>query len=238
MKKIITSIIILLIFTTGCQKNNNELDKMSEAIINYHFDYHYKVSNLSQDNSQMLDKFKEKERKQNKIINITKLDVFSDDMKTPEPDSPGVYKKDGNYYIKYSDIDFKKVNDTDYIATLNVNGYMINLSKSNFPILFEETRSINYKYRFMKKENKNNLVKYYYRSYGNGSMLTIEYKIDNKKVSDVNLIYDDYYLLDEVEPTIEKKSNFGYIVFMASLALFLGFIIIKSVKLFSNSKKV
>jgi len=238
MKKKIILIFISLLMVTGCGSNNNQLDKLSDVIINLHQDYDYDISKLSKTNQELISKFKEEQREENKIINITKLDLFGPDMQTSEPDTEEVYEENGIYYIKYNDLDFERINKKDYIATINANGYTVNLLKSQFPILFEETRGINYKYRFMKKETIGDKVNYYYRSYGDGSMLTIEYKMDGNKIDSIDLIYDSYYLLDEIEPTEEENSKVGSIIFLALLAVGLGFVIIKALKSYSNARKI
>ncbi len=237
MKKIIC-ITLLLLCITGCKDKIEQLDKMSEAIINYHRDYNYVVKDLSDENEKILLDFKEKQKQENKVINLTKLELFTEDTKNYEPDSEGVYKENGDYYIKYNDINWIKVNDEDYIANINVDGYLLCIPKYKFPILYDETNNVNYKYRFMQKEEKDNTIKYHYRSYGDGSMLTIEYQMDNNRVKDIDLIYNDYYLLEEEKEPERKKSNFTYIAFMVVIAGILGFIIIKSLKAYSLSRKI
>lgn len=230
MKKLI-SVFILLILLTGCTKKN-ELDKISNAIINYHHEYNYNISNLSSESQKVLENLKKQELKENKVINISKLDVFSNDITTDEPNTKGVYYENGDYLIKYNDLKFEKVNEKDYIATLYVNGYIVNISKRDFPILYYETRSVEYKYRFMKKVKENNEIKYYYRSYGNGSMLTIDYKMNNDKIESIDLLYSDYYILDNLEPEVKHSSNFGNVVFMVVISLAVGFTIFKALKIY------
>ena len=238
MKRILISVLTLLLLITGCSKKDKQLDIMSDAIIKMHQDYNYEPKGLNKENKKLLSEFKELQKAENKIINISKLDLFSDDIITEEPNSKGVYFENGNYYIKYNDLEFVPVNSEDYIATINVNGYIINLSKSDFPILFYETSGIDYKYRFIKKVLEENKVYYYYRSYGNSSMLTIEYELNDKKIENIDLVYDKYYLLDEIEGKEKKQGQvFPTIVLILILSGFI-FFVVKIIKSYFDSKKI
>lgn len=197
MKKIL-SIIVCLFLLTGCSSNLMEQTQiLSDNILNIIYIENYDFSKLNKTNQELLNKLISKEKFENKVINITELDKFSDEGydKTKE-NSYGIYKENDNYLIKYSDLNFEKNEfSSDFIAHLYVEGYPITIDKSLFPLLCTDTcGNINYKYRYMRREKTSDEINYYYRSFGNGSMLTIKYILEKNKITDIKLIYDKYYV--------------------------------------------
>lgn len=195
MKKLYL-VLICTFLLTGCKANlMKQSEILSETIINLMDDNNYSIKKLSKENQKIITSFLKKESYENKIINITELDVFNEEGRDiRQEDTEGIYSYNNTYYIKYKDLDFKTDNSNDPIASLYINGYIVSIDKSSFPLFYYDTHDdINYSYRYMKREKKENEINYYYRSYGNGSMLTINYEIKKNQITNINLIYNSYY---------------------------------------------
>lgn len=232
MKKII-GLILILFLISGCSKENN-FDKISEAIINFHTDINYDISELDEEDIKILNDFKEQEKRENKEINLSKLDMFNDYFKVNEDDSENVYTKDESYYIKYNDIPFKYDNG-NYYAIVVAGGYGLELNRNDYPILYEDTNNANYKYKFVRSDFNDNEVNYYYRSYANGSMLTINYELKDNKINEITLkYYKNFYLAEDEE---KSSSNIFSILFIVSpLIILIIFSIFISRKLLKNKE--
>jgi len=207
MKKII-GVILIILFISGCSKKH-DFDKMSDVIINFHSNLNYDISDMSESDIKLLNDFKASEATDNKVINLSKLPMFNDYFDTTEEDTEGVYENNGEYYIKYKDINFKSINN-EYIAVINAGGKELEVNKKDYPILYYDTNNDNYKYKFIKKEKTDNEINYYYRSYKNSSMLTINYLLEDEVK--INLIYSKYFNLEEDN---QKNSNFMEVIFVS-----------------------
>lgn len=194
MKKLL--IIIPLLFLTGCSKNlMKQTEKLSDAIVDLIYYENYDISKLNSENKQIINNLLEKEKIENKVINISALNVFSEDIHDIRyGTSKGVYQKNNEYFIKYTDLDFKtNANSLDSIAYIYVDGYSVAIAKDDYPILRVDTcNNENYRYRYIKRKKEKNEINYYYRSFGNGSILTIKYILENNKIKDVDLVFGRY----------------------------------------------
>lgn len=195
LKKIIIAIFCLTL--CGCTNRSllSKTEKLSDIIVDLHQNLDYDKSKLDSDDVDLIDQLIQKESITNKIIDISALDLFSDEARTDEPNTKGVYKENDKYFIKYSDLNFMYNEELNLnYATLYIDSYIVNILKDNVPILYYDTNNINYKYRYMRREKTSDEINYYYRSFGNGSMLTIKYILEKNKITDIKLIYDKYYV--------------------------------------------
>lgn len=195
MKKGLITLTILLL--TGCTNIKSQTETLSDAITTLMYDCSYDITNLNKENQNVLSNFLENEKFENKVINISSLNLFKEDGRDLSyPTTNGVYKENDEYFIKYSDLNFvKKDSILDTVAFLYVEGYPIALAKDEYPIIQTDTcNNTNYKFRYMKRKKEKNYYNYYYRSYGNGSMLTIKYKLNKNKIENIDLVFNKYYV--------------------------------------------
>ena len=195
MRKIL--ILLLAVFClTGCS-DKRQMKEFSNLILESHRSKNVDTSGLNHKNSLIFKEFLDKQSIENKVINLSNLSMFGgEDFSTGEEDSEDVYFENGNYYIKYTDLDFVKVSDLE-IATVIAGGYEVEIFKDLVPILYTETDNSKYNYRYMGSRENDDFVNYYYRSYKDGSMLTIKYKLKDDKISNIDLIYDYAFSVDE-----------------------------------------
>lgn len=195
MKKYL--LILTLFLLTGCTNIKKQTEVLSDSIVSLIYDCNYDYSSLNNENKRILNEFLEKEKFDNKVINISNLDLFAEEGRdTTMGTTNGVYKENDEYFIKYSDLNFiTKEYINDSIAYLYVDGYAISLLKDEYPIIQTDTcGNVNYRYRYMKREKEKNNMIYYYKSFGNGSMLKIIYKLNGNKIEDIDLIFNKYYV--------------------------------------------
>jgi len=195
MKRVLILLTIFLL--TGCTNIKKQTEILSDTIVNLIYDCNYDISNLSNDNKRILNDLLEKEKYENKTINISKLNLFKEDGRDLSyPTTNGVYKENNEYFIKYSDLNFIKDDSMlESMSYIFVEGYPIAFSKDEYPIIQTDTcGNVNYRYRYMKREKEKNNMIYYYKSFGNGGMLKIIYKLNKNKIEDIDLIFNKYYI--------------------------------------------
>ena len=227
MKKIF--ILLLLVFClTGCS-NGNQLKEFSDLIIESHRNQDVDISKLNTYNQEVFNNFLDQQLVEKKVINLSNLIMFGgEDFDTDENDTESVYFEKGKYYIKYTDLNFVKINDLE-IATIIAGGYELEIFKDLVPVLYSETNKERFNYRYMGFKEYDGYVNYYYRSYTDGSMLTIKYTLIDNKISNVDLIYDYAFSVDEelnIEDTNMKLNTWNIILIVLFGVVILAVIVL------------
>src|SRR5574344_1400586 len=91
--------IILVLCMTGCS-TNNDTEKMSNSILKMFKDYNYVDKSLSKNDTKLIDSFKEKELKENKVIELN--NYFNEYSLTENGESENVYTNKQRGYMKGS----------------------------------------------------------------------------------------------------------------------------------------
>ncbi len=112
MKK---KILLILLFgisfiMCGCANNIDSAEKMDDIVLSLLRNKTYETKGLSKNEIKLINDFINKEKADNKIINLNLLSSYSDLDYENNADSQGVYEDNGIYYIKYSDIAFEEIN--------------------------------------------------------------------------------------------------------------------------------
>lgn len=230
MKKYLklTFILALIFGICGCTTKDlmKQTEEISDVIINLYQDIYYDYSFLPDDSIKIVNKLKEYEESSEKSINLTKNMLLNPESYTTEKDSEGVYVKNDEYHVYYNKLKFNNTDeDGRKYAIVNANNEVAVIYKDEWPILYKDTKNnVNYRYRYMDSVREDNKIKYYYRSYGNSSSLTITYLLNNEKINDVELEYSNYY--DHVvEETTNKSSNNSAILIVVGIGIVLGLIV-------------
>ena len=198
MKKIL--IILGVLILTGCSKSTEQMAKnISKKIIEAHHTENVNLKGLNKEEKELFNNYINNEKKENKVINITKNVLFDPDSYS-ESNTYGIYSKDDDYYISYSDIVWQETLDRDdYYAVISLNGMQNGLMKSQVPILYDETHdNPKYNYEFLKSKRDKDTIIYYYKSKYDNSGFTIEYHLDGTKINDITSYYTSkYYSVNE-----------------------------------------
>lgn len=234
--KYIKTIVLLFTFILLCSCKSQAItmaDNMSPKIIKAHTEENVDVSDLTKKEQKLFDDFMYSQKKENKTVNISECVNFSDESYS-EYDTPGIYYDNGEYFIKYTDINWEKV-DGDYRASIDLNEKGSALFKSLVPILYEETHdNPKYLYRYYAKKISDKHLDYYYKSISDNSGLIIRYHLSKKKINNISLIYQDlfYYVGDEEN---SKSSSILFSIFLA--ITFAGLFIAGVIFLFKKFRK-
>lgn len=234
--KYIKITILLGIFILLCSCKSQAVimaDNISPKIIKAHNQENVDISNLSKKEKALFDDFMFSQKKENKVINISECVNFSVDSYS-EYDTPRMYYDNGEYFIKYTDINWEKV-EGDYRASIDLNRKGSALFKSLVPILYEETHdNPKYLYRYYAKKISDKHLDYYYKSISDNSGLIIRYHLSKKKINNISLIYQDlfYYVGDEEN---SKSSSISFSIFLA--ITFAGLFIAGVIFLFKKFRK-
>ena len=144
----------------------------------------------------------------NPEINVSDFIVYDDIYKTNEGNSPGIYLKDNECYIRYNDIVFDKSEDDigeDMIGVV-CNGYSTVILADSVKPLVHEYDNPKYNYRYLGYYEDNG-YHFAYRSYydGSGLVVTIDDEIktefvdvNNLKLKKINDISYKKYILPAI----------------------------------------
>lgn len=216
LKKIFVILIVLLSMCGCSSKLSDSTNKLSEKILELHNSSNIDTSDLNDYEKEVLNKFLDNEKEDNKIINISEVLTFSGESYTTNPNTYGVYSKDNNYYIKYSDIKWVWVNNS-YIAVIDIDGQEDALEKTNVPILYKDTHDNDrYVYMHVKTNVSKNKIDYVYKSLKDDSNLIIRYSVNGKKINNISLLYNNSELEEENE---ETKSSTNYALLIVPVLL-------------------
>ena len=155
----------------------------------------------------------------NPEINVSEFIIYDDIFKTDEPNSPGIYLKNNECYIRYKDITFNKSEDEigEDMKDVFCNGYYTVILADSVKPIVEDTENPKYNYRYLGYYEDNG-YHFAYRSYydGSGLVVSIDKEIKTEFI-DVNNLE-----LKKISNTSYKK----YILPAIILLVLIGTIII------------
>ncbi len=221
--------ILLLCFIpfilTACKSDRvNIADHISPLIIEYHQNKDVSTKLLSRTEKKLFEEFIESQKITNKIINISEAVGFSQESYEAGENTNGIYKEGEDYFIKYTDLTWESIDD-DYKCPIVLNHMGTLIFRSQFPVLYDETKdNINYRYRFYKKNIYDDHLDYYYKSIGNDSGLIIRYHNNSKgKVQSISLIYQELFFYSD--NTNQDKHNESGITKLIVIGLVILFVV-------------
>ncbi len=251
MKKNILLILLLGIsfMLCGCTNNVNSAEKMDDVILSLLRNKTYETDGLSKNEISLIESFITKEKADNKIINLNLLSAYSDLDSENHDDSQGVYEENGIYYIKYSDILFEKINDSEeinssndyiyYATTIYFNGHILNITKDIIPILYDDTvTNSKYVYTYRGTATYNNAIVSYYNSLYDDTGMRIIFNLENNKIASIDIAYDVSNNIYEIDEETSTSSKTGNILFIISLVIILTFAIIFIVRKAISARKI
>lgn len=226
--------IILVLCMTGCS-TNNDTEKMSNSILKMFKDYNYVDKSLSKNDTKLIDSFKEKELKENKVIELN--NYFNEYSLTENADSDNVYTNNHKYYIKYSDIKWNyttSTSDADGAATalIYANGYEVFLSIEDFPIFYTDTKdNSKYNYSYVGTISTTTETDMYYKSFYDSTGLIIKYTKVNNQINNIELVYEPYtsYVEEEKKTTSNFAKGVEIATFIAGFIL-LTYLLLNKIK--------
>lgn len=238
-KKLLILILGVSLLFTGC--SSNSLDRLNKNILKMFNDINYVDKKLNSKEKKLIEKFREEQKPENLIIELN--DYIIEHIKTDEVNTPGVWQENGIYYIKYKDIDFVDYSNTvdeevgfDNLAIINCNGYQIELSKEMAPVLYYDTKDVKkYNYSYVKKEEKNNEIDVYYRSYYDTTGIIIRYIKKGNEIDDIKLKYVDVMPYD-VEPVEESSGTTIIAVSVVTFGIGLALVVAYAIKKIKSSR--
>ncbi len=249
MKKKILLILLLGIsfMICGCASNIDSAQKMDDAVLSLLRNKTYETKGLSKNEINLINDFINKEKANNKIINLNLLSSYSDLDSEKNADSKGVYEENGIYYIRYSDIVFEKINDSgdspdDYIyyaTTIYFNGRILNITKDIIPVLYDDTaNNPKYLYTYRGTSTYNNAIVSYYNSLYDDTGMRIIFNLENKKITSIDIAYDisnNIYNIDQETSASSKASN---ILFVVSVVIIFAFAVIFIIRKVFSARKI
>ena len=198
MKKLLI-LCIGILFISGCSKSIDTMtENLSKVIVDANQVENPSSFGLNSEEKELLEDYFDSQARNRKIINIDNSVGFSEESYTKEPNTAGIFEKNGKHYIKYNELKWKKTYDgDDEYAVINLDGLQSALYKSLVPLLYEETHGKSkYNYEFGESKEFDNLIKYYYKSIYDDSGFVIEYTIDDNKIVSIDTYYQDVYYVD------------------------------------------
>lgn len=203
-------ILLTILCLTGCtSKLEDSTNKLSKLIIELHNNKEVDSKNLNNEEKELLNSFINKEKEENKEVNLSKILPLSEESYTENNDTYGVYKKGSDYYIKYKDIIWNNVNGT-YLSIIDIDNKEDALYKEQIPILYKDTHD-NDKYYFRRVyiDIKKDKITHTYKSLKDESGLIIEYTISDNKIDNIELTYKNIIDIKEEK----KKISIGIIIY-------------------------
>ena len=233
MKNIKVILLVLLALTlTACKSDRVSIaDHISPLIIKYHYDKDVDTSRLTKKEKKLFNAFLESQKAENKIVNISEAVMLSPESYEEGNNTEGIYQKDEEYFIKYTDLVWEAVDD-DYKSHIVLDHMGTLIFKSQFPVLYDDTKdNVAYRYRYYNKTLYDDYIDYFYKSMGDDSGLIIRYHNDEKgKVTSISLIYQElfsYYGSEEKKEKSIATKALLYTVIGISITVLIIFAFIK-----------
>lgn len=226
MKKIFLLGILIFgsLFMSGCSSNITSAEKMDDVVVSLLRNKEYSHKGLDKNEIILIDNFIKKEAYQNKILNLSSLSENSDVDLEIHSDSQGVYKQNGIFYMKYSDINFETVNDSEtsqpytYLATnIYFNGRVLNITKEIIPILYDDTKeNPKYSYTYRGTVKYKDAIVSYYNSVSDDTGMRIVFSLNKNKISNIDMFYDISNSLYNVVSDTKDSSGIRSIMYVIS----------------------
>lgn len=231
MRKIkILSVLIVAVLMTGCTSNftAKNAQNISYKIYEY-IKGNYKTDGLSKEEKKIFDDFIESVKEDNYIVNLSEVYTFdmTDWHQLDDSNDEYVYEENGDYKIKYSDINWTKYEYGEY-ATIKVDGSYRVLYKGYVPLINEETKdSDNYLYILDFTNVDDNKIESYYKSLNGTGGMVIKYKLDGKKLNDIVVIFMPEYDVTHSETKPKVAKNIILVIVIISIVVGFAYGIIK-----------
>ena len=218
MKKgYILVLLLIIILMTGCSRISSNTQRnvinISSKIIKYIHSGELNEDGLTRKEKKILTNF---------IDSYADFEVNLDEVKSSDLDeystikdvSNYIYEKDGNHFIKYSDIEWIDGDDMGYF-TPTIDGKTVKINREYVPIIGDETVGSSY-YTFMYDHiyTQKNKIDVYYKGMSMGNGLIIRYYIKNNKIKNIYLIFDNVYKQEE---QVKKASSFSKILIILAI---------------------
>ena len=208
------------IINTDVKISNKLVDssyKLQEAVYSSLSNQFPDTSNLNQEELELFNNFLDQNSEDNYVINLSEIGLFWDSEATNENNTAGIFKTGNSISINYNDIDWKYDAEDTY-AELVYNGQKARLNQKLVPILYVDTNNYMYSYTYKDYGLSGNSINYYYKSIYDDGGLIIRFRVNDNKISNIYLIYEDYYY--HTEDDFHKNNNTPKNI--ATLVLFFG----------------
>ena len=208
------------IINTDVKISNKLVDssyKLQEAVYSSLSNQFPDTSNLNQEELELFNNFLDQNSEDNYVINLSEIGLFWDSEATNENNTAGIFKTGNSISINYNDIDWKYDAEDTY-AELVYNGQKARLNQKLVPILYVDTNNYMYSYTYKDYGLSGNSINYYYKSIYDDGGLIIRFRVNDNKISNIYLIYEDYYYHNEDD--FHKNNNTPKNI--ATLVLFFG----------------
>ena len=230
-----------LFLLTGCSSSNlNSAQKMDDALLNYVQTGEISLDKLNKNEKKLVEEFIKSEKKENKVVNLSSFANISDIDTFNNNDTIGVYEKNGNFYIKYTDIDFVENSDSELIedegfpiyeeAVVYYDGKILNLFKDAVPLIPDETKlNLRYNYAYRGTATYEDAIVSYYNSLHDDTGMKIIYHLKNNKIADIDIEFNMTDTLYMVENTSNNNVSIVTILLIsiAIIGLVVGIVLIK-----------
>ena len=236
MKKIkLLCLLFIIIIMTGCSsgftaKNAQNISyKIYEYIKN-----DYKPKGLSKEEKEIFDDFIESTKEENYVVNLSEVYTFdmTDWHQLNDSNNEYVYEENGDYKIKYSDIEWTQYEYGSY-ATIKFDESYHVLYKSYVPLLNEETKdNDNYLYILDFTNVESNKIESYYKSLNGVGGMIIRYNLDGKNLRDISVIFEPEYSGKKEEKKPKIAMNIIFAIVLLTMVAGFAYIIIKFMRRF------
>lgn len=221
--KLILMILFILIACSGCSNSKKSAYKIANVIAKGINQEKPDTSKLNKNELRIYNEFRESQKKDNYVINLSKLnyyDVYHDIKLDNDSD---VYLEDGDYKIKYNDIIWYPKEDMPYF-TPKLGNNRVEVSKNLVPLYYEETKNVyHFVYDYYKETSDG--IEFYYHSIEELGGLVIKFDFKNNKINNINLVYDITYKYEsksiDVRPKLLLFSCIVIISFIIAIFIFM-----------------
>ena len=237
MKKYrILMLLLSLFLITGCSKKINITTQrvalnVSNKIVKYLKDGKTDTNNLNKNETLIYKDFIDSY--EDYSVNLDELVYYPlTDSYDYIDISDYIYEEDGKHLIKYEDIEFNENEDLGYFTPI-INNKKVMVPKEYVPIIGEETKdSFYYTYVYDFSNIFEDRIEFYYKGITNSDGITVRVMVDNNKISDIYLVFDNEYNheKEETKPSIAK--DFIMIIVMITIVAGFAYIIVKFLRRF------
>lgn len=241
MKNKILILLCSLFLITGCTSTNiNSTKKMDSVLLEYIKTGEIDYDKLNKKEEKLINDFIESEKEENKIVNLSSYSNLSDIDNSGNPTTFGVYEKDGNYYINYSDLEFMQNTESELIEDLDnyiyeeaivyYDGKVVSLIKDYVPLIPTDTSNhLRYNYAYRGTATYEDAIVSYYNSLHDDTGMKIIYHLKNNKITDIDIEFNMTDTLYMVENTSNNNVSIVTILLIsiAIIGLVVGIVLIK-----------
>lgn len=181
-------VLVVLMSMTGCSNKINESEafNISNKIVEY-INGDFNTKGLSSREKQIFKDFIKSTKEDNYVINLDEIYTFEmSELDTLDSSNNGfVYEENGNYKIKYTNINWIPYEAGSY-ATINYNGQYRTLYKKYVPLLNEETKdNTEYLYVYDFTTTTDSGIEVYYKSVNLTGGLIVKFKTEKRNLKEI-----------------------------------------------------